>query len=257
MATAEQRDGAGLDVLLTDAARGPLRRWLPARASAKTAAKLAARPNAVATRTLRLAADLGKIAAGRSDIAPDKRDRRFRDPAWTSNPAFRRLVQTYLATGRAVDGLICDAELDWVSERRVRFAAENLLDALAPSNVPLTNPSAIKAAVDTGGLNFVRGTVNLTRDMARSPRIPSMVDREAFEVGRDLAVTPGAVVLRTPVLELIQYQPHTPQVREHPLLLVPPMINKYYVADLAPGRSMVEHVVQQGQHPHACLHGRR
>jgi polyhydroxyalkanoate synthase len=258
VATTQEREGAeeaaraagpaaGLDVLLTDAAQGPLRRWLPARATVKTAAKLATRPDAVVSRGARLAAELAKVAAGRSELAPDKGDRRFRDPAWGSNPAFRRLLQGYLAAGRAVDGLICDADLDWASERRIRFAAENVLDALAPSNVPLTNPSAIKAVVDTGGLNFVRGARNLARDMARPPRIPSMVDRSAFEVGRDLAVTPGAVVLRTPVLELIQYDAQTPLVREHPLLLVPPMINKFYVADLAPGRSMLEHAVQQGQ----------
>jgi polyhydroxyalkanoate synthase subunit PhaC len=259
MAATQEREGAdeeaaraagpaaGLDVLLTDAAQGPLRRWVPARATVKTAAKLATRPDAVAARGARLAAELAKVAAGRSELAPDKGDRRFRDPAWGSNPAFRRLLQGYLAAGRAVDGLLCDADLDWASERRMRFAAENVLDALAPSNVPLTNPSAMKAAVDTGGLNFVRGARNLVRDMARPPRIPAMVDTSAFEVGRDLAVTPGAVVLRTPVLELLQYEPQTPRVREHPLLLVPPMINKFYVADLAPGRSMLEHAVRQGQ----------
>jgi polyhydroxyalkanoate synthase len=258
MAATQEREGAeeaaraagpaaGLDVLLTDAAQGPLRRWVPARATVKTAAKLATRPDAVAARGARLAAELAKVAAGRSELAPDKGDRRFRDPAWGSNPAFRRLLQGYLAAGRAVDGLLCDADLDWASERRIRFAAENVLDALAPSNVPLTNPSAMKAAVDTGGLNFVRGARNLVRDMARPPRIPAMVDTSAFEVGRDLAVTPGAVVLRTPVLELLQYEPQTPRVREHPLLLVPPMINKFYVADLAPGRSMLEHAVRQGQ----------
>ncbi|HUR84873.1 MAG TPA: alpha/beta fold hydrolase [Solirubrobacteraceae bacterium] len=238
---------AGLDVLLTDAAQGPLRRMLPGRAAVKTAAKLALKPDAVALRTLRLTTELAKIAAGRSDIEADKRDRRFKDQAWRENPVFRRLLQTYLATGRTVDGLICDADLDWASERRVRFAAENVLDALAPTNVPVTNPAAMKAALDTGGSNFTRGARNLVRDMSRPPRIPAMVDTSAFEVGRDLAVTPGAVVLRTPVLELIEYEPQTPKVRERPLLLVPPMINKYYIADLAPGRSMLEHVVKDGQ----------
>ena len=237
----------GLDALLTDAALGPLRRWVPGRAGAKTAVKLAARPGAVARRGARLTGDLARIAVGRSEIAPDKRDRRFKDPAWEQNPLFHRLAQAYLAAGRTVDGLICDADLDWASERRMRFAAENVLDALAPTNAPLTNPAAIKAAVDTGGLNFVRGGANLVRDMSRSPRIPTMVDRSAFEVGRNVAASPGAVVLRTPVLELLQYEAQTPRVREHPLVVVPPMINKFYVADLAPGRSMIEHAVSQGQ----------
>jgi polyhydroxyalkanoate synthase len=236
-----------LDAILTDAALGPVRRWVPGRAGAKLAAKLALRPHKIARRSAGLTAELAKIAAGRSEIEAPKRDRRFADDAWRENPAFKRLLQTYLATGRAVDGLICDAELDWRAERRVRFAAENVLDALAPSNGPLTNPAAIKAFVDTGGRNFVRGASNLVRDMSSPPRIPSMVDTDAFQVGRDLALTPGAVVLRTPVFELIQYAPQTPRVRERPLLLVPPMINKYYIADLAPGRSMIENAVANQQ----------
>src|SRR5215217_7700718 len=139
-----------LDTLLTDAALGPVRRWVPGRAGAKLAAKLVLRPDKVVRRSAGLTAELAKIAAGRSDIEPPKRDRRFADEAWVKNPAFKRLLQTYLATGRTVDQLICDADLDWRAERRVRFAAENMLDALAPSNGPLTNPTALKAVVDTG-----------------------------------------------------------------------------------------------------------
>jgi polyhydroxyalkanoate synthase len=239
-------DAGGLETILTDAARGPLRRLLPGRAGAKFAGKLALKPDAVARRSAGLAAELARIAVGRSEVEPPGKDRRFSDPAWQSNPGFHRLLQAYVTAGRTVDGLICDADLDWRSERRVRFAAENLLDALAPSNTPL-NPAAIKAAIDTGGANFARGAANFLRDMSRPPRIPAMVDTSAFEVGRDLAVTPGAVVLRTPVFELLQYEPQTPRVREHPLLITPPMINKYYIADLAPGRSMVEAALQSGQ----------
>jgi polyhydroxyalkanoate synthase len=246
MATAETSSGGGLDVLLTDATRGPLRRLLPGRAAVKLGARLARRPDVVATRTAQLAAEAVKIGAGRSELAPPKRDRRFKDPAWEQNPAFRRLLQTYLATGQAIDGVICDAGLDWRSERQIRFAVDNVLDALAPTNAPVTNPAVLKAAIDTGGRNFAQGAVNLARDMSRPPRIPTMVDRSAFEVGRDIAVTPGAVVLRTPVFELIQYKPQTSKVHERPLLLVPPMINKYYIADLAPGRSMMEYAVKHG-----------
>jgi polyhydroxyalkanoate synthase len=239
--------GGGLDEILTDAALGPVRRWVPGRAGVKLAAKLAVRPDKLVRRSVGLSAELAKIAVGRSQLEPPKRDRRFKDEAWAQNPAFKRLLQTYLATGRTVDQLICEADLDWRAERRVRFAAENVLDALAPSNGPLTNPTALKAFIDTGGRNFVRGAANFARDMATPPRIPSMVDPDAFEVGGDLAVTPGAVVLRTPVFELIQYTPQTQQVRERPLLLVPPMINKFYIADLAPGRSMLEHAIASEQ----------
>jgi len=224
-----------------------VRRWVPGRAGVKLAAKLAVRPDKVARRGVGLSAELAKIAVGRSQLEPSKRDRRFKDEAWAQNPAFKRLLQTYLATGRTVDQLICEANLDWRAERRVRFAAENVLDALAPSNGPLTNPTALKAFIDTGGRNFARGAANLARDMATPPRIPTMVDPDAFEVGGDLAITPGAVVLRTPVFELIQYTPQTEQVRERPLLLVPPMINKFYIADLAPGRSMLENAIRNEQ----------
>jgi polyhydroxyalkanoate synthase len=124
---------------------------------------------------------------------------------------------------------------------------ENLVAAASPSNLPLVNPASAKALIDTAGLNFVRGGRNLLGDLAAPPRVPEMVDTSAFEVGRTIAVTPGAVVLRTEVLELIQYRPQTKRVREVPLLLVPPTINKYYALDLAPDRSLVEYLVQQGQ----------
>jgi polyhydroxyalkanoate synthase len=140
-----------------------------------------------------------------------------------------------------------DADAGWESERRVRFAVDNVLDALSPTNFPATNPTVLKAALDSGGLNFANGARQLVRDMAKPPRIPSMVDKSAFDVGENLATTPGAVVLRTPVFELIQYEPSTPKVRTTPLLVTPPMINKYYVTDLAPDRSMIEYAVKHGQ----------
>jgi polyhydroxyalkanoate synthase len=248
----EQRSGpaagnAGLDAMLTDATMSGVSRWLPGRSAAKAAAKLALRPDKVALRTLGLTAEMAKIAAGRSEVAPHKGDRRFKDPAWTGNPAFKRLGQAYLATGRAWDGLISEAGLDWESERRMRFAIENVVDLLAPTNVPATNPAVLKATLDSGGRNFVSGASHFVRDMRRPPRIPSMVDESEFEVGENIAVTPGAVVLRTPVFELIQYEPQTAKVREVPVLFTPPMINKYYVTDLAPDRSMIEYVVKSGQ----------
>ncbi|MEA2478568.1 MAG: poly[(R)-3-hydroxyalkanoate] polymerase subunit PhaC [Thermoleophilaceae bacterium] len=242
------RPGAGgLDAMLTDATEGGIRRWLPGRSAAKAAVKLATRPDKVARHAAGLYAELAKIAIGRSDVEPAKGDRRFKDTAWTTNPAFKRLGQAYLATGRTVDSLVCAADLDWEAERRMRFAVENVLDALAPTNLPGTNPAVVKATIDSGGLNFVKGATHFARDMRRPPRIPSMVDQSAFEVGDDLAVTPGAVVLRTPVFELIQYEPQTSKVRTRPVLFTPPMINKYYVTDLAPDRSMIEHVVKAGQ----------
>ena len=245
--SASRRATTGLDALLTEAARGPVRSWWPGMSGVRLAANLATRPDVTVRRGTRLGVELAKVAAGRSEAAPAKGDRRFRDPAWTGNPMLKRAMQSYLAVGRFVDGVLCDADLDWRDERRLRFSAENVLDALAPSNSPVLNPEAVKAAIETGGRNYVAGTRNLVRDLRRPPRVPEMVDKSAFEVGRNLAVTPGAVVHRTPVFELIQYEPSTKSVRELPLLVVPPMINKYYITDIAPGRSMIEYLVGQGQ----------
>jgi polyhydroxyalkanoate synthase len=245
---AEAADAAAaLDLLLAVAALGPLRRFLPGGAGVRFAAGLARRPHRLARRAGSLAAELVRVGAGRSTLAPPARDRRFADPAWTSNPLLRRLVQGYLAAGRTAGELLADAELEWRDAERMRFLVDNLVQALAPSNNPATSPVFWKAVIDSGGGNVLRGARHLAADLATPPRVPSMVAADAFEVGTDLAVTPGAVVLRTPMFELLQYQPQTPRVRRVPLLIVPPTINKYYVLDLAPGRSLVEYLVASGQ----------
>jgi polyhydroxyalkanoate synthase len=236
-----------LDALLVEAALGPLRRFAPDGSTVRFALHLARRPTTTGRRLVGLAAELARIGAGTSTAAPSRRDRRFTDPAWTQNPLLRRVVQAYQAAGRTAEQLVSDAALGWRDERRMRFLVENLVAALSPSNLPLVNPASAKAAIDTAGLNFVRGGRNLLGDLATAPRVPEMVDKSAFEVGRTIAATPGAVVLRTEVLELLQYRPRTEQVREVPLLIVPPTINKYYALDLAPGRSLVEYLVQHGQ----------
>jgi polyhydroxyalkanoate synthase subunit PhaC len=238
---------APLDALLVDAALGPLRRFAPDSSTARFALELARRPRRTAHRLAGLAAELVRVGAGISTVAPSKRDRRFTDPAWSENPLLRRAVQAYLAAGQTAQQLVGDAELHWRDEQRTRFLVENLVAALSPSNLPLVNPASAKAAVDSAGANFVRGGRNLLGDLATPPRVPEMVDKSAFEVGRTIAVTPGAVVLRSEVLELIQYRPQTGQVRKVPLLIVPPTINKYYALDLAPGRSLVEYLLQHGQ----------
>ncbi len=237
---------SGLDVLLSEAGTGEPSRFIAPGAGVKVGAGLARHPRRVAARAAGLAGELRRVAAGRSEIVPAKGDRRFTDRAWEGNWMLRRLLQGYLAVGETVDGLITDAEVDWRAERRARLAAGNVLDAVAPTNFAFSNPSVIKETVDTGGTNLVRGTRRLVRDLS-TPRLPATVDTSKFEVGGNLAVTPGSVVLRTDVFELIQYRPSTDQVREVPLLFIPPTINKFYVLDLAPGRSMIEHYVAQGQ----------
>jgi len=236
----------GLDMVLVDGARGPLRRFVPpARTTLNFARALAGKPDVVGKRARYLARELGRIGIGRSEVEPNKKDKRFTDPAWSGNPLLHRVMQAHIATAQTAATLVGDAELDWQDDERVRFTLTNVVDALAPSNTPL-NPLLWKAIIDTGGRSALTGIRRMVSDLASAPRVPSMVDSDAFTVGEDLAVTPGAVVLRTPVFELIQYRPSTETVREVPLVMVPPTINKYYIADLAPGRSIVEHYVSQG-----------
>jgi polyhydroxyalkanoate synthase subunit PhaC len=236
----------GLDLLLTDAALGVWHRLRPDSSVLRLAGELARRPEFVGRQAGLLAAELGRIAAGRSAIAPGRRDRRFADPAWADNPFLRRCVQAYLAAAASAEELVAGAELGWRDDTRLKFLLTNLIAAAAPSNNPLLSPAGWKALIDTGGENAVRGLRNLASDLATSPRVPSMVPEGSFEVGKDLAVTPGGVVHATEQFELIQYQSPADTVHRYPLLIVPPMINKYYIVDLAPGRSMAEFLVGSG-----------
>ncbi|RNI18984.1 PHA/PHB synthase family protein [Flexivirga caeni] len=238
---------APFDALLVDAARGPLRRLIPDLATARWAASLARHPAGTAYRLRNFGTESAKVLLGTSEMAPDKRDRRFTEEAWSANPLLRRLVQLYLAGGRAAEGLLADADLSERDRSRVSFVIENLIEAAAPSNVPLVNPASAKAVIDTAGLSLVRGGTQLVKDLTSSPRVPQMVDTSAFQVGENVAVTPGSVVLRTEQLELIQYGAQTDEVREVPMLVVPPTINKYYILDLAPERSLVEFHVRSGR----------
>ncbi|QSR28195.1 poly(3-hydroxyalkanoate) polymerase [Nocardioides aromaticivorans] len=231
---------APLDVLLVDAALGPVRRFLPDMSTARWAVSMARRPRLTARRLGGLAAEAGKVVLGTSEVTPKRGDRRFTDAGWTENPLLRRLVQLYLAGGRTVDQLVDEADLDPRDRKRVRFLVENVIEAMSPSNVPLVNPASAKAVIDTAGLSLVRGGTQLVKDLASAPRIPDMVDTSGFTLGENIAATPGSVVFRNDVLELIQYVPQSDEVREVPVMIVPPTINKFYAVDLSPGRSLVE-----------------
>ena len=236
----------GLDLLLTDAALGITRRLRPDSSVLRLAAALARRPALVGREAARLGTELGRIAAGRSQVAPGPRDRRFADPAWAGNPLLHRSVQAYLAAAASAETLVAGAELAWRDDTRLKFLLSNLVAAAAPSNNPALSPAAWKALIDSGGGSAARGLRALATDLAAAPRVPSMVPADAYEVGKDLAVTLGGVVHATEQFELIQYQPSTESVHRYPLLIVPPMINKFYIVDLAPGRSMAEFLVAQG-----------
>lgn len=238
---------APLDALLVDAALGPVRRFVPDQSTAKWALSLARRPGLTARRLGGLGAEAARILTGTSAVAPQRGDRRFTDDAWDQNPLLRRLVQLYLAGGQTAEQLVIDADLAARDDKRVQFFLENLIQATAPSNVPLVNPASAKAVIDTAGLSLVRGGTQLVRDMVSAPRIPQMVDGSGFVVGENIAATPGGVVFRNEVLELIQYTPQTDEVYEVPSLVVPPTINKFYAIDLAPERSLVEFGIRQGR----------
>lgn len=238
---------APLDLLLTSATKPFVGRMMPDATWGHFGANLARQPGAVAGRVGTLTRELGNIAVGKSDRAPARADKRFVDPAWQQNPMLHRIMQAYLVGAETVEGLLADAELDWRDNEKMKFVIDNVVEGLAPSNNPLISPLGWKALIDTGGLSAARGAKAFARDMLSKPRVPAMVEPEAFTVGESVAVTRGAVVLKTSMFELIQYVPQTPKVREVPLLMVPPVINKYYIMDIAPGRSMIEYFVQQGQ----------
>jgi polyhydroxyalkanoate synthase subunit PhaC len=201
---------------------------------------------ALPKRSANLALELVKIAAGRSTITADAKDWRFKNRAWTENPAFRRLGQSYLAWARTAADLVDDARLDWRTEERAKLAVSLVTASLAPTNIALLNPDAIERALETGGRSVARGLTNIARDVRSNKGFPRSSDSSAFEVGRNLALTPGAVVYRSEVCELLQFAPSTPTVFTTPVILVPPQINKYYFMDLAPGRSLIEYAVGQG-----------
>ena len=188
---------APLDMLLVDAALGPVRRFVPDMSTAKWAVSLARKPGTTARRLGELGAEVGRVLSGTSTVAPRRGDRRFTDTAWSENPLLRRLVQLYLAGSRTAEQLVAEADLEPRDRKRVQFFLENLAEALAPSNVPLVNPASAKAVIDTAGLSLVRGGKQLVRDMASAPRIPEMVDGSGFVLGENIAATPGAVVFRT------------------------------------------------------------
>ena len=193
-----------------------------------------------------LVAALFKIISGKSELTVPKEDRRFTDPSWAENPAYRGILQAYLAWNTAMDDFIERTALDNVAKERARFVISLLSDAVSPTNMLLGNPAALRKAMDTGGKSLVDGMKNMIDDLTSNGGMPSQVDKTAFEPGRNLALTPGAVIWRNEALELIQYEPQTKDVYARPQLIVPPQINKFYVFDLAPGKSIIEFLVKNG-----------
>jgi polyhydroxyalkanoate synthase subunit PhaC len=203
-------------------------------------------PAKIVTQALAAGQELVASIGGQSETVPGKSDKRFRDPVWASNPAYKLLLEAYLAWSGALTNWVDSLDVPPRDKLRAKLIANLVTDALAPTNALLTNPAAMKATLDQGGKNLLAGLRNLLRDMTANNGLPSMVDKSKFALGRNLALSPGKVVYVEEHLELIQYAPRTDEVYKTPVFIVPPQINKFYIWDLAPGRSVVEYLVGQG-----------
>jgi len=202
-------------------------------------------PVYTARHALALGGQLGRVMLGDTPHQPHPNDTRFSDPTWTHNPLYRRGLQAYLSWQHQVRHWIDDSELSDDDRSRAQFIFALLNDALAPTN-SLLNPLAVKELFNSGGTSVVKGLSHMLDDFMHNNGLPSQTTKDAFEIGRTLAVTPGAVVFRNELLELIQYKPMSEKQYARPLLIVPPQINKYYIFDLSPTNSFVQYALKNG-----------
>ncbi|MCB9989234.1 MAG: class I poly(R)-hydroxyalkanoic acid synthase [Rhodospirillales bacterium] len=180
---------------------------------------------------------------------PEKGDRRFQSPAWQESALFDFIKQSYLLTGRWIGNTIQQTEgLDSETRQKLDFQARQFINAIAPTNFLLTNPEVLQETINTNGDNLVRGLENMLEDIERGHGELSIstTDYQAFKIGKNLAVTPGRVVFRNDLMELIQYEPLTEKAYKKPLLIIPPWINKYYILDLQEHNSLIRWAVEQG-----------
>ena len=186
------------------------------------------------------------LASGKRETLaePEPGDRRFAAKEWRENPYYDYLKQSYLLAAQYLEQLVDAAELDAQAKERARFAARQWIDAMCPANFPATNPAALRQALDTRGESLARGLANLLGDVQK--RRISQTNESAFEVGRNIAITPGDVVYENELIQLIQYKATTPEVARRPLVIIPPCINKYYILDLQPENSFVAYAVAEG-----------
>ncbi|MCP3750163.1 class II poly(R)-hydroxyalkanoic acid synthase [Pseudomonas sp. SBB6] len=202
-------------------------------------------PLHTAKHMLALGNQLGKVLLGETPYQPNPRDNRFKDPAWSQNPLYSRGLQAYLAWQKQTRLWIDESQLEPDDRARAHFLFTLINDAVSPSN-SLLNPLAVKELFNSGGLSLVRGINHLLDDLRHNDGLPRQVNPQAFEVGRNLATTPGAVVFRNELLELIQYKPMSEKQYAKPLLVVPPQINKFYIFDLSPANSFVQYMLKNG-----------
>jgi polyhydroxyalkanoate synthase subunit PhaC len=203
-------------------------------------------PRVAVTAWLSFLGELSEIVSGKSDRAPQPGDKRFADPTWTNSALHSRLLKAYLAWAAAVDNFVAQASLSEVDKQRASLVTTILVDALAPTNSLVANPAAMRKLLDTGGESLWKGFKNYLDDLVRNGALPSQVDTSAFKVGQNLATTPGSVIFRNELVELIQYTPTTTTVRKRPLVITPPQINKYYATDLSPDKSLIRFLIDGG-----------
>jgi polyhydroxyalkanoate synthase len=193
-----------------------------------------------------MAQDMVKIMTGKSELAPDPKDKRFMDPAWQYNPFFRAGAQYYLAVQKGMKNWLEELELDELERNRANFIANIILDGLAPTNTLVGNPTAQKQIINSGGLSLIKGLQNAYNDLVHNKGMVSQVDKRPFKIGENIATSKGAVVYRDEIMELLQYAPTTDEVYEIPQLTIPPQINKMYINDLSPDKSVIKWQVDNG-----------
>lgn len=226
--------------------------WLPATAAvAKEAAKHPADVTQAGARFVRTVAKVPRASIRRfvnsndePPVPPGPRDKRFADPAWDSNPFFFGIRQAYLATCNLVDEVVDAGSVDYKTDERAKQFVKLVQNIASPTNFAITNPEVLTKALQTGGKSLFSGARYAAEDVRERGGRPKKVDRNDFEMGKTLAATPGKVVFRNDLVELIQFEPQTPTVHQTPILFSPPWINKYYVMDLAPRRSFAEWAVR-------------
>ncbi|WP_010488543.1 class II poly(R)-hydroxyalkanoic acid synthase [Pseudomonas sp. S9] len=192
---------------------------------------------------LAFGSQLGRVLVGDTPHKVNPQDSRFSDPTWHHNPFYRRSLQAYLAWQKQLNSWIDESTLSADDRTRARFVSSLLSDALSPSN-SLLNPLALKELFNSGGSSVFKGLNHLLDDLLNNGGMPSQVSKHAFEVGRNLATTPGSVVFRNEMRELIQYKPMSEKQYAKPLLIVPPQINKYYIFDLSPEKSFIQYALK-------------
>ena len=203
-------------------------------------------PLALGQHLLNYGRDIKDIIIGKSEYAPHAKDRRFQDLSWAMNPIYRRAMQGWMAMKQNLNNWLNEANIEELDRARAHFILEVITDAMAPSNTLLGNPAAMKRFYETGGKSAVQGLKNAYDDIVNGIGIPSQVDARPFKVGENLATTPGDVVFRNDVLEIIQYKATTDEVHEIPLLVIPPQINKFYASDLTADKSLFRFMLSQG-----------